>query len=296
MTFSLNTGAHVLRHEDRMFHCFVPEAEGDGVYAMAVLDGHGGDEAVCTVHALLRDTLQERIRASSKDLPQALETCLRDAAAAVQSLVSGCVLTLCTFTIRTSTIHCANVGDAGAYLFTDDGAVQLHVSHRLSDSAEERVAAERRGGTIRYATDSHGSPRGPLRIWPGGLAVARSLGDADCAHIAQTPSIASLHVPHAEFSVVVASDGVWDALSTAQVCKSLRKGYPAVRIAGRAWQKRPGDDVTCIVLQKKRASSPSAALGRIGSWLSLASSSSASSPPDSPEHPDAPRMMFPVEL
>lgn len=49
-------------------------------------------------------------------------------------------------------------------------------SHRLEDNKaeRERVLA---GGSEVAQSEVDGNPVGPLRVWPGGLAMSRTLGD-----------------------------------------------------------------------------------------------------------------------
>lgn len=64
--------------------------------------------------------------------------------------------------------------------------------HRLDDSQSERDRVTSQGLTIAQGMNGQGLPRGPLRAWPGGLAVARSIGDADCPAAWAEPSVSSL--------------------------------------------------------------------------------------------------------
>ena len=66
-----------------------------------------------------------------------------------------------------------------------------------------------------------GEPGGPLRAWPGGLAVCRTIGDADCA--AACSAVPALRTFTLDLSqslgaaLVLASDGVWDSLTHEKV-------------------------------------------------------------------------------
>ena len=72
------------------------------------------------------------------------------------------------------------------------------------------------------AIGSSGQPIGVLRAWPGGLAVTRGVGDSDCGDmVSPSPAFTTLPLPAAGGAVAVCSDGVWDALSSAEVSRIL---------------------------------------------------------------------------
>ena len=54
--------------------------------------------------------------------------------------------------------------------------LQVSGNHRLDDSKAERKRCERGGAEI-ARSELEGKPVGPLRVWPGGLAMSRTLGD-----------------------------------------------------------------------------------------------------------------------
>ena len=93
-----------------------------------------------------------------------------------------------------------------------------------------------------------------MRLWPGGIALSRSLGDfgvgmASCA----APAIRHVRLPWRGSRVIIASDGVWDAFGTSEsVAKYIRKepaDTSASLITKRAMvvQVAP-DDASCIVV------------------------------------------------
>ena len=97
---------------------------------------------------------------------------------------------------------------------------------------------------------------GPLRCWPGGLCLSRSIGDTDVGeYIVPIPHVKQVKVTSQSFSnclttnrmyldysaiflfwiiqlsnaggrLIIASDGIWDTLSSDMAAKSCR-GLPA---------------------------------------------------------------------
>ena len=137
---------------------------------------------------------------------------------------AGATLTVVAVNRRTWQLTHANVGDSSAYLvLPTDGELAASADHRLESCPEERERVLEAGGKIGRAIHpvSKG-PTGPMRAWPGGLAMGRSIGDADCgAWVLAEPSVGELNVPPEGGWVVLASDGVWDAIGPDAVAKVL---------------------------------------------------------------------------
>ena len=91
----------------------------------------------------------------------------------------------------------ANIGDSSAVLDTGCSMLELTTSHRIDASAQEQARLREAGCTVAsmgfhlQGPATAGEPGvGPLRVWPGGLCVARSIGDADAGpEIIPIPSI-----------------------------------------------------------------------------------------------------------
>lgn len=174
----------------------------------------------------------------------------------------------------------AHVGDCRAVLGTrdvDDGkvvAVELTKDHKLEDHPREVMRIHRAGSFIRPSQEVPYflparifADKDNLRKGPG-LTMARSLGDADAdeAGVIPTPEVTfrALDSSEDEF-IILASDGVWEFLSSEDVVEVvsgfLNRGEPAI-VAARfliaqaalAWRAEEGDyrdDITAIVVYCK---------------------------------------------
>jgi len=158
----------------------------------------------------------------------------------------------------------ANCGDSLAVLDTGSEILTLTPSHRLEDSPAE-VARLLAGGASVGPADVNGVAAGPPRAWPGGLAMARSLGDRD-AHAAVTPDpdVRAITLPAGGCRVILASDGLWDA-ATARASAQRARGLPASRAASElvhmALRSRGlRDDVSVLVIDALPASAGDAKL------------------------------------
>ena len=172
---------------------------------------------------------------------------------------SGATCTVCIFNHHRREVTCANVGDSEALLLSELGVEPLSTSHRLQNSPEEQSRLRAEGVQLARAADAHGAPTGPLRAWPGGLAVTRGLGDADCQTVVScVPAVRTVAAPDGGGVVVVCSDGVWDTLGAGELAKLFVPGASRFSSARHCAKKvvrraigRSGtiiDDTTCVAL------------------------------------------------
>ena len=191
-------------------------------------------------------------------------------------------------TVDTSTGHvtCANVGDAGALLVTPTSHLWLTTSHRLQDNAAERVGLHEH---------VHAAPGGgPPRLYPGGLACSRSVGDADCPHITCAPAMCTATLG-ADDTLVIATDGVWDAASTRRVARLARDTRCATSIL-RGAARSYADDASVVVVSWKPRKPPSVGGGLASLFLRSHTSSSSLSSEDDEGGAPPPRKRVGVPL
>ncbi|KAF3431915.1 hypothetical protein FNV43_RR26651 [Rhamnella rubrinervis] len=212
----------------------VPGNPSSTFSAFAIFDGHNGNAAaIFTRENLLSHVLGAIPRGLGREewlqaLPRALVAGFVKTDKEFQSRgeTSG---TTATFVIVDGwTVTVASVGDSRCILDTQGGAVStLTVDHRLEENVEERERVTASGGEVGRLSIVGGAEIGPLRCWPG---VYVFLGGR----------------------LVIASDGIWDALSSEVAAKSCR-GLPA-ELAARQVVKEAlrtrglKDDTTCIVV------------------------------------------------
>ena len=70
-------------------------------------------------------------------------------------------------------------------------------NHRLDSNKAERARAQAAGAEV-AASVLEGKPVGPLRVWPGGLAMSRSLGDHPVHTALRAGSTRRLRAPCAD--------------------------------------------------------------------------------------------------
>ena len=289
-----------LKNEDRMAqHQAI--VGGEEVRLLMVADGHGGqDVAERCSHALssmVDDANGDGSAASMcKAITGRFERLTKEAA---EGSNAGSTLTVVVINTAREELSVVHVGDSAALLVEPDSDSCLSFEHRLNDSEEERMRVLAVGGVcIGQAVSSEGRMGGPLRAWPGGLAVCRTIGDADCPGASAVPSTRCVRFDtRIGAAVVVASDGVWDALSHERVAKLVRKSRTASEaaelIVAKSIKARGlRDDTSCVVAwlglppwDESYFNEPSGVASRMGRRISLAfggSRTPSSSPPSSP--------------
>ena len=244
-----------LKHEDRVA-THRAMVGGEEVVLMLVADGHGGSDA-----AELCTDLLPAITSVADD-GSAVALCSATCRAFESVHLEACAASNAGATLSVVIANCAreelsvlHVGDSAVLLVDHDSQTVLSSEHRLSDSEAERKRVQSVGGIkIGQAKSGlDGTPGGPLRAWPGGLAVCRTIGDADCPAASAVPDQRTVPFDvRAGAAVVVASDGVWDAISHEKVARIVRKSRTAVEaaeaIVNKAVKTRGlRDDTSCAV-------------------------------------------------
>jgi len=139
-----------------------------------------------------------------------------------------------------------NVGDSRAVLCNKKGdAVQLTVDHKPNEPNEkERI--EELGGKITY----DGSD---WRVKT--LSLSRAFGDLDCCpYVTHVPSISKYTINNKDKFLIVACDGLWDALSNQSAVEFIRdlqfknfNGNYAKELANYGLNNGSQDNITVIV-------------------------------------------------
>ena len=235
---------------------------GDAVLCAVVVDGHGGHEAALFVidHIIEFIIEESHSDANGTVLSQALERAFQRLHALLcedDQHTSGTTATVCLINETRGEVTTGHVGDSAAILCaattTLSPAISLTGEHRLADSEDERARVVASGGKLGHAT-IYGQPAGPLRAFPGGVCCARALGDRDCEpFLSAVPDITVMPFPEGNACVLIASDGVWDAIpretaiKTALKAKDVRQA--AERIVSKALRaKGLRDDITCVCI------------------------------------------------
>ncbi|KAK1407930.1 hypothetical protein QVD17_39558 [Tagetes erecta] len=233
---------------------------GDTYSVFGIFDGHNGSAAAMyTKENLLNNVLCAIPPDLNRDewvaaLPRALVAGFvkTDKDFQQKAQMSGTTVTFVI--IERSIVTVASVGDSRCILESADGALyHLSADHRLDSNEEERERVTASGGEVGRLNTGGGTEIGPLRCWPGGLCLSRSIGDRDVGEfIVPVPYVKQVKLSSAGGRLVISSDGVWDALSAEEALECSRGLAPeaaAAHIVKEAVQvKGLRDDTTCIVI------------------------------------------------
>jgi len=198
---------------------------GDDSCTFFVLaDGHGGRAASAHITTALLSWIVQHAEDGSVDaLNRAAVAGFAEMHSQVcaQNTTAGSTCTVCCLNATRREVSSWNVGDSLALLVYDDGYVELGQSHRLEDNPSEQERVVAAGAKLGRATNSEGDAGGPIRAYPGGLAVTRCIGDSDCMFVIPEPAFSTCPMPEAGGALVACSDGVWDHLEAQEAATSL---------------------------------------------------------------------------
>lgn len=126
-------------------------------------------------------------------------------------------------------------------------AIQLSRDHTAADIPERNRIQHLASDAIRWE-------RGSWRIGDIGLQVTRSLGDVDLKHIGicADPEITTLNLESSDSFLIVASDGLWDAMTNDEAVGLVHDTvkHPelcAKRLVMEAIGRGSRDNVTAVV-------------------------------------------------
>jgi serine/threonine protein phosphatase PrpC len=235
------------------------DAAAVGLDHVVVCDGHGQQGHI--VSALVAKELSERVGRPDEIFRSGFrETYLAvdEKVAALGSEVERSGSTAVAVLVQDGRLFCANVGDSRAVLGRRMGsgwaAHSLSKDHK-PDAPAEKARLKAAGGVVSTP------PVGPARI--AGLAMSRAFGDfgAKLVGVIAEPDVISVDLSTTHEVVLVATDGVWDAMSQETALALVQPYFDqrdadgaarAVVDAARAiWEEESptyGDDITCAVM------------------------------------------------
>ena len=248
-------------------------------YLLGVCDGHGAFGHLCSEYIALN--LPKKITSNYKSyyLSQSKEQILTKVFTSfnqeltknknIDTILSGS--TCNTILFLDNTITCANVGDSRAvlcrYIDNEYKAIDLSRDHNPNEKDESERVTSKGGHILQYYDKIMKRFIGPKRIWlknsdiPG-LAMSRSFGD-EIGHtvgIIATPEVREFKLEGNEKFMIIASDGVWEFISSQQCVDIIKEYYEKgdaeggvdaiVKESVKRWRNEEEtiDDITAIVV------------------------------------------------
>ena len=179
--------------------------------------------------------------------------------------------TCCSLIITPNKLLCANVGDSRAIIgkkIKENFWISKEISHdHKPNEKEEKKRIILNGGRVESYKDENGNLIGPERVWKEkedipGLAMSRSFGD-EIAHsvgVICVPEICQVEFEEEDKFLIVASDGIWEFISSDEAVDILKDFYLSDDIyagtqflykeARKRWivEEDVVDDITLIVV------------------------------------------------
>ncbi|KAJ1700140.1 hypothetical protein LUZ63_008652 [Rhynchospora breviuscula] len=237
----------------------IPDDPLSNFSVFAIFDGHNGSmAAVYAKDNLLSNILSAIPSNLTRDewlsaLPRALVSGFvkTDKDFQREGLISGSTVTFVI--VDGNVITVGSVGDSRAVLEAEGSIYYLSADHRLEENEEEVERVTASGGEVGRLNVVGSTQVGPLRCWPGGLCLSRSIGDSDVGEfIVPVPHVKQVKLSSTGGRLIICSDGVWDVLSSEMAFNFSRALTPeaaATKIVKEAVQvKGLRDDTTCIVV------------------------------------------------
>mmetsp|Transcript_8946 Transcript_8946/g.13375 ORF Transcript_8946/g.13375 Transcript_8946/m.13375 type:complete len:633 (-) Transcript_8946:82-1980(-) len=232
------------------YHLLQPRLFGQrNMHVYGVFDGHGGEGCAKFVSANLIRHL-EPLKSGNKDPVAVLKRAFALLhhefmnSPASETDASGTTALVALFIGRK--LYIANAGDSMAVLARKgQKAEQLSRMHLAGDT-EEKKLIEERGGQVKRTADGKYRTNGVIQL-------SRAIGDRKVArYITAEPEVKSYDILPSDEFLVLATDGLWDALSPQKTVDILfntvkHHDYGAKSVVADALQLGSDDNITTIV-------------------------------------------------
>ncbi|CAN1801716.1 Probable protein phosphatase 2C 11 [Linum perenne] len=224
----------------------ISEVDGQTVAFFGVFDGHGGARTA----EYLKNNLFKNLSSHpgfTKDTKTAIVETFRETDANYLKEEEGkkeAGSTASTAMLLGDRLLVANVGDSRVVASRAGSAIPLSMDHK-PDRTDERQRIEKAGGFVLWA--------GTWRVG-GVLAVSRAFGDKLLkAYVVAEPEIQVEEEIEGVDFIIVASDGLWNALSNQEAVSLIEDELDAEAAARKlikeAYTRGSSDNITCVVVR-----------------------------------------------
>ncbi|XP_061341987.1 protein kinase and PP2C-like domain-containing protein isoform X2 [Gastrolobium bilobum] len=227
------------------------------VYAFGIFDGHRGAAAAefssRAVPAVLQtldfigspaNALVEAFLKTDAAFRKELDSFRKTNRCMQKDWHPGCTA-IAALVVRNK-LFVANIGDCRAILCRAGNSIALSKDH-VASCLEERERVIRHGGHVHWQVDT-------WRVGLPALQVTRSIGDDDLKPaVTAEPEIAESTLCAEDEFLVMASDGLWDVISSMDVINIIKNtvkepGMCSKRLATEAVERGSKDNITVIVV------------------------------------------------
>jgi protein phosphatase 1L len=236
----------------------VGQESPNGAAVLGVFDGHGGAKVSQHLAERLPSDLLSALRGGPADVADAIRAVFlaTDAEIVRDDLATGAprsnrvpgpgsTAAVALLQADGAALWLANVGDARAVLVDENGTLLAQTADQTPSVPEERARLIALGGFVMHDPLA-GKPRAA-----GILAISRAFGNAGLKPFVNAePAVLRVPLPRCACTLLVASDGLFDVLSSAEAVRNLhaRARAPAATLAMRAKaHERASDNITALV-------------------------------------------------
>lgn len=238
-------------NEDRTQAALINHKDGPINY-FAVYDGHGGGDCSEKLKEHLHTYVEKELESISLSDPLATSNALKRAfvkanqawkKAAEENMYLNGGSTATVTIWQGDVLYTANAGDSRAVLIVDDEIVQLSKDAKLEDP-KFAGSVTKRGGVIKKN-----------RVM-GSIGMARCFGDLGIKGLTARPTVSHHKIENGagkKIFLIIASDGLWDVLSTPDVLKAYNElkevnaDYLSCYLVNKAIHLESQDDITVLV-------------------------------------------------
>ena len=239
----------------------------DGPLVVGVFDGHGGSSVAVALAENLCQSLSLALAAAGSNAEAenaAVLRCFLEADAAVVAAdlrcgardvrLPGAGSTAVVAAFLGDQVLLANVGDARAALGDASGGLLAVTVDQTPSVVEETQRVVALGGTVTHRLYDR-KPR-----VAGVLAISRAFGNAGLKpFVTAEPVIMRVPLPEGRSALLLASDGLFDVLSTEDALRSVRSRarFPASALATRAKAMAQAyDNITVLTVHCSQQGAP----------------------------------------
>ncbi|KAL3694103.1 hypothetical protein R1sor_007754 [Riccia sorocarpa] len=229
----------------------VAEVDGQEIGLFAVMDGHSGPHVAKYLTHSLFELITRHPRFSSEpqnaivDAFHEIDKRILEMADSNPKWKAGSTATTALLLDSGTRLIVANIGDSRAVL-SRGKAVDLSVDHE-PQKPEEKEMVESKGGTVSR------SVAGIYRV-DRRLAMSRAFGDVEIKeHLSVHPDIWDEDLLEDDEFFVIASDGLWNVMSSQEVVDYIQATpgnaeEVAQALVTAAVKRRSTDDISCLVV------------------------------------------------
>lgn len=218
---------------------------------IAVFDGHGGDKSARAANDILLKQLWDDFRSDSYSSQIIRARHLEfDDFLLRHDVADGTTSTICWIWKKKNDhmLRCANLGDSEGFIFTKNGYRKITTNHDYENMAERQRVTDAGGF---WSGSGHPLDK-DMRV-DGLLNISRALGDFTFKRpdhkVIASPSVQEIILRIDYKWVVIASDGLWNGMSPADVLEILNDNTiinKEKHLVHQAYENGSTDNICCI--------------------------------------------------